>query len=71
MGPLTGDAGALEYSPNDDLEPSLLAAREAYQDWDIFHAGHGYLAVSAGSAVYMASDMDALVAKLRRHQEAK
>lgn len=67
MGPI--DTGALEYTPLDDFDHQLIAAREAHQQWDIFHAGHGYLAVPAGATVYMASDVDALVAKLRRHQE--
>lgn len=68
MGPMGTHDGQLEYSPNDDLEPSLLAAREAFPDWDVYHAGHGYLAVPGGTAVFMASDVDALVRKLRSHQ---
>lgn len=74
MGP-NGDTrplpdGPLEYSANDDFDRPLIAAREAFDgQWDIFRAGHGYLAVPAGSVVYMAGTMDALVGKLRLHKE--
>ena len=69
MGPIDGltddDMGPLEYTALDDLDPGLLAAREAYPDFDIFRAAWGYLAVPAGSVVFMAADISGLVAKLR------
>lgn len=64
-----GPTDALEYTPLDDFDHQLIAAREANQEWDIFHAGHGYIAVPAGATVYMATDVDNLVRKLRSHQE--
>lgn len=65
-----GDPGPLEYSANDDFDPALLAARAAFEgQWDIFKAGHGYLAVPAGSVVYMAGTVEHLTVKLGGHQE--
>jgi hypothetical protein len=70
MGPMEPmNSRALEYDPLDDFDVLLIAAREAFPDFDVFHAGHGYLAVTAGSTVYMAGSVDALVDKLRHHRE--
>jgi hypothetical protein len=63
--PLQGDSGPLEYSGNDDYDRRLLAAREAFTDWDVYHLWFGYVAVPGGTSVYAASTVDRLVGKLR------
>ena len=63
------DVGPLEYSELDDLQPGLVAARETFPDWDIYRVPWGYLAVPGGFNVYSATDLDALVEKLRRRDE--
>jgi hypothetical protein len=63
------DAGPLEYSELDDLDNRLVAARETFSDMDIYRVAWGYLAVPGGIDVYGASDIDALVEKLRRRGE--
>jgi hypothetical protein len=59
------ELGPLEYSPNDGYDAKLQAAREAFPDWDIYHAGHGYLAVPGDTVVYMALNVDTLLLKIR------
>lgn len=60
-----GDMGPVEYSELDDADRRLIAAREAFPDLDIYRVATGYLAVPGGIDVYVASDPDTLVAKLR------
>lgn len=63
------DTGPMEYSELDDLIPELIAARETFDDQDIFQLWAGYVAVPAGSVVYAAKTVDALVEKLRRRNQ--
>jgi hypothetical protein len=66
------DVGPLEYSELDDLDTRLIAARETFPEIDIYRVSWGYLAVPGGIDVYSASDIDALVGKLRhRPQEGQ
>jgi hypothetical protein len=62
------DVGPLEYSELDDLDKRLVAARETFPDDDIYRVPWGYLAVPGGCDVYSASDIDALMEKLRRRE---
>jgi hypothetical protein len=66
---LVGDDGPLEYSPLDDFDKGLIAAREALPDFDIYRVSYGYIGVPADTTVFMAVDTDGLVAKLRRHPQ--
>jgi hypothetical protein len=66
MGPHSADLGPLEYTGLDDFDPQLLAARETFPHWDIYRAAWGYLAVPGSTTVYMASDVDGMIAKLRQ-----
>jgi hypothetical protein len=44
----------------------LLAARDAYPDWDIYRVFGGYLAVPKGTPVIQSIDVDGIVEKIRR-----
>jgi hypothetical protein len=53
------------HSILDESDTRLLAAREAFPDWDIFHVFGGYMAVPKGAPVIQSTDVDGIVAKIR------
>ena len=68
IGPYFDDA-AVEYTPLDDYDHQLIAAREANPGWDIYRMYGAYVATPAGAVVYAAITVDALVGKLRQHRD--
>lgn len=60
MGPME------QHSALDQYDRRLLAAREAFPQWDIYRVFGGYLAVPKGAAVIQSIDVDGIVAKIRR-----
>ncbi len=53
-------------SPLDQYDSRLLAAREAFPEWDIYHVFGGYLAVPKGTPIIQSIDTDGIVEKIRR-----
>jgi hypothetical protein len=51
-----------------ETDRRLRAAREAYPEWDITPVFAGYLATPAGTPVIQSTDIDGIVAKIRRHE---
>jgi hypothetical protein len=67
MGP-TGDAGQLEDTTRDDRDYSLIAARDAFPEWDLHEVLGGYIAVPAGTPVVRGMFVASIVEKLRARQ---
>jgi hypothetical protein len=55
-----------QHSTLDQYDSRLLAAREAFPEWDIYRVFGGYLAVPKGTPVVQSIDTDGIVEKIRR-----
>jgi len=69
VGPYPG-RNELTYSDIDERDSRLIAAREAHPGYDIYRVMQGYLAVPAGTPVYVASSVDGIVGKLRYRESS-
>jgi hypothetical protein len=52
-------------------ERQLLAARDAFPQWDLIETWSGFLAVPKGTEIVQAITLDALVGKIRQKEDRK